>query len=104
MKSNPSYTELELATGLKNNEREAYELFYDEYAPAMYGVILRLVLTEHDSKAVLIEAFQQFRRIMTTCESENNSIFLVALNISTKLAKQFIETGRMIKAEGTDDL
>ncbi|MEO6283221.1 MAG: hypothetical protein ABIO93_07530 [Dyadobacter sp.] len=101
MKNGLLYTGEELAIGLKDNDRTAYEYFYDRYGPAMYGVIYRLVLKDEIANTVMIEAFLEFKIEMCKCEYKSGSILSVALNISRNKAHQYME---MLLISNEDEL
>ncbi len=57
MNTNNPYEEGELINLLKRKDMRAYDYFYDKYAPALFGFILRVVKNEEAANEVLHEIF-----------------------------------------------
>jgi RNA polymerase sigma-70 factor, ECF subfamily len=52
-------TDAELITGIRNRQRQAFDLFYDRYAQIIFNLCLRILKDETDAEDVVQEIFIQ---------------------------------------------
>jgi RNA polymerase sigma-70 factor (ECF subfamily) len=52
-------TDAELITGIRNRQRQAFDLFYDRYAQIIFNLCLRILKDETDAEDVVQEIFVQ---------------------------------------------
>jgi hypothetical protein len=57
-----SYTEEELIDLLKGDDEAAYVYLYDQYAPALLGVITRMILDKERANRLLVDVFIAIRQ------------------------------------------
>lgn len=97
MNNKSTFTENELVTLLKKNNREAFEYLYDRYSPALYGIILKIVKDDEKAADVMQDAFLKIWKNMESYNSDKGSLFTWILNVSRNTA---IDKLRMdVKAE-----
>ncbi len=86
MKQKNKYTEQELVTLLKSGNKEAFDLLYDNYSSALFGIISRIVSSEENAQDVLQDAFVKIWKNISRYESSKGSLFTWMLNISRNSA------------------
>jgi RNA polymerase sigma-70 factor (ECF subfamily) len=79
---NKTYTEQELVALLKSGSKEAFDVLYKNYAPALYGIISRIVKSDETAQDVLQETFVRVWRKMASYDSSKGSLFTWLLNIA----------------------
>lgn len=93
-KTEVRYREDELVMQLRNNSRTAFEYLYDNYSPALYGIILKIVKDEERASDVLQDSFLKIWRNIDKYWPEKGTLFTWMLNVArnTAIDKQRIET------------
>ncbi|TLV01033.1 RNA polymerase sigma factor [Dyadobacter luticola] len=81
-----TYTEHELVTLLKSNNRGAFEYLYDHYSSALYGIILKITKDEDRAADVMQDAFLKIWRNIQSYNSEKGTLFTWILNIARNTA------------------
>jgi len=81
-----TYTEKELISSLKNNNRDAFEYLYDHYAPALYGIILKIVKDEEKAADVMQDAFLKIWKNISGYNVEKGTLFTWILNVARNTA------------------
>ena len=85
--TNPSVlTEDELVSRLFKQDREAFAYLYDNYAPALYGIIFRIVQKEEIARDVLQECFLKIWSNFTQYDKTKGRLFTWTVNIARNLA------------------
>ncbi len=71
---------------LRANDKEAISLIYDHYAPALYGVVLRMVGDEETAQDVLQESLVKCWKNATSYNPSKAKLFTWLLNITRNTA------------------
>ncbi|KAA6438312.1 RNA polymerase sigma factor [Dyadobacter flavalbus] len=80
------FTENELVTLLKTNNKAAYEYLYDHYAPALYGIVRKIVKDDSRADDVMQDSFIKIWKHMASYDAEKGSLFTWMLNITRRTA------------------
>ncbi len=86
MDTNNPYQEIELIDLLRQKDIRAYDYFYDKYAPALYGFILRIVKKEETANDVLHEIFTTIWFKINDYNPEKQRLFSWLLKITRDAA------------------
>lgn len=78
--------EHDILVALRNGDRQALGQLYDQYAPALFGLALRLTESEQRATTVLQEAFRQIWSRAARLEPGKTDLFAWAVDITKKLA------------------
>lgn len=81
-----TYTEVELVNGLKARDQQIFGYLYDNYAPALYGVVLKVLSDETMASDVLQEVFVKIWRSIEKYDVEKGRLFTWMLNIARNTA------------------
>lgn len=81
-----TYTEVELVNGLKARDQQIFGYLYDNYAPALYGVVLKVLNDETIASDVLQEVFVKIWRSIEKYDVEKGRLFTWMLNIARNTA------------------
>ncbi len=84
--SNLSVSEEELILLLQQKNRKGFALLYDRYAPALYGVVLKIVRTEEVAQDVLQDSFVKIWKKMEAYNADKGTLFTWILNIARNTA------------------
>jgi RNA polymerase sigma-70 factor, ECF subfamily len=76
----------ELVSRLFKQDREAFAYLYDNYAPALYGIIFRIVQKEEIARDVLQECFLKIWSNFTQYDKTKGRLFTWTVNIARNLA------------------
>jgi RNA polymerase sigma-70 factor (ECF subfamily) len=71
---------------LKNKDQRGFTILYDNYAAALYGIILKVVKAEEVAADVMQEAFVKIWKNIEAYEKGKGTLFTWILNISRNLA------------------
>lgn len=77
---------------LKSGDRKAMEILYDDYSPALYGVILRIVGSEETAEDVLQDAFVKIWKKSASYDASKGRLFTWILNIARNSAIDMIRS------------
>ena len=90
------YSEEELVTSLKQNERKAFEHLYDSYSAALYSVVHKIVRDDEKAEDVMQDAFLKIWRHIASYNPEKGRLFTWMINIARNTAIDAIrsENGR----------
>ena len=86
MNNKSAFTESELVSMLKQNNREAFEYLYDHYSSALYGIILKIVKDQDKAADVMQDAFLKIWKNMGSYNQEKGSLFTWILNVARNSA------------------
>ena len=98
--------EAELVQRLRARDETALSLFYDRYAPALYGVILRIVKKEDEAEDVLQEALVKIWNSFASYDSTKGRLYTWVLNICRNLSIDKIRSRQhrvSSRTQGLDD-
>jgi RNA polymerase sigma factor (sigma-70 family) len=76
------YSEDELIALLKNKDTAAFGVLYDNYSPAMYGVITRIVPAEEIAQDILQNVFIKIWKSFESYDATKGRLFTWMLNIA----------------------
>jgi len=84
---------------LHQNDKQVMAIIYDQYAPALYGVVLRIVKTEAAAEDVMQDAFVKIWKNGTKYNSSKGTLFTWMLNITRNTAIDKIRSAGYRKNE-----
>ncbi len=79
--SNIQANEADLITGLQRHDKNVLAQVYERYAPALFGVISRLVNDDHLAEDILQEAFVKIWHNATAYDATKGRLYTWMLNI-----------------------
>lgn len=80
------YREDELVVLLKSNDKAAYEYLYDKYAPALYGIVCKIVKDDCIASDVLQESFVKIWVHIAHYDPDKGTLFTWILNVTHRTA------------------
>jgi len=80
------FAESQIVEMLHQNDKQAIAVIYDHYAPALYGVVVRIVQSEEIAQDVMQDAFVKIWKKGTTYDSTKGTLFTWLLNITRNTA------------------
>ncbi|OQP64969.1 RNA polymerase subunit sigma-70 [Niastella vici] len=81
-----TYTEQELVSLLRNRDNKAYAYLYDNYASALYSIILQIVSDGELTNDVLQEVFVNIWRRIEQYDATKGRLFTWMMNIARNAA------------------
>lgn len=79
-------TEHDLIALLKSKDRQAYSYLYDNYAGALYGIIMKVLNKEEAAKDVLQEVFVKIWQHIDSYDAAKGRLYTWMLNIARNAA------------------
>lgn len=92
-------TEKNIVEMLHQNDKQVMAIIYDQYAPALYGVVLRIVQSEAIAEDVIQDAFVKIWKNGKTYNSSKGTLFTWMLNITRNTAIDKIRSKGFRKSE-----
>ena len=86
MNATVTYTEEELIQLLKGQSRQAFNYLYTNYAPALYGVIYKVLEDEQTSQDVLQDVFVKIWNNIAQYNPDKGRLYTWLLNIARNSA------------------
>jgi len=80
------FAESQIVEMLYQNDKRVIAIIYDQYAPSLYGVVLRIVQSEEVAQDVMQDAFLKVWKKGTTYNSTKGTLFTWLLNITRNTA------------------
>jgi RNA polymerase sigma factor (sigma-70 family) len=77
-----TYTEQELVSLLRNRDNKAYAYLYDNYASALYSIILQIVSDDELANDVMQEVFVNIWRRIEQYDATKGRLFTWMMNIA----------------------
>lgn len=96
--------EPELVTQLKQKDHTALAYLYDHYAPALYGVIKRIVKTEDVAEEILQDTFVKIWDKIYSYDQRKGRLFTWILNIARNLSIDKLRSKEFSHKNKTDQL
>jgi RNA polymerase sigma-70 factor (ECF subfamily) len=94
------YTEEELVQLLKNKSRTAFSYLYDNYAPVLNGIILKVIYDENTAKDVLQDVFVKIWNGIDQYDALKGRIYTWMINIARNAAIDKLRSkGEIMKAK-----
>jgi len=84
--------EKELVRLLRQREKRGFSLLYDQYSPALYGVVRKIVRSEELAQDVLQDAFVKIWKSIESYDSSKGTLFTWILNVARNTAIDRIRT------------
>ena len=78
--------EAELIELLKAKDKSGFSMLYDNYAPALYGIVLKIVRIEETAQDVLQDCFVKIWKNIESYNSDKGTLFTWILNIARNTA------------------
>jgi len=91
--------EKDIVKMLHQNDKQVMAIIYDQYAPALYGVVLRIVKTEAAAEDVMQDSFVKIWKNGTKYNSSKGTLFTWMLNITRNTAIDKIRSAGFRKSE-----
>ncbi|WP_126243296.1 RNA polymerase sigma factor [Chitinophaga rhizosphaerae] len=98
----PKYTEDELVQLLKQRDESAFRYLYDNYSPALYGVIYSIVPEGHTAQDVLQDSFVKIWRLIGQYEPAKGRLFTWMHNIARSGAIDAVRSAAWRNARKTE--
>lgn len=76
--------EVEFVLRLKRRDTSAFSILYDNYAPALYGLILENVTEKENAERVLQDVFIHIWKNVDVYSSSKGTLLIWMLNIARK--------------------
>ncbi|MCW3467494.1 RNA polymerase sigma factor [Chitinophaga nivalis] len=81
-----TYTEAELVHGLRARDQKIFSYLYDQYSPALYGVIVKVLNDDSSAGDILQEVYLKIWRHIDTYDEAKGRLFTWMLNIARNTA------------------
>lgn len=94
----------ELAERLKRQEKEAMTVLYDQYADALYGVIVRIVKKEEAAAEVLNDALLRIWNKAESYDPAKARLFTWMMQIARNMAIDKVRSKEFSQAKKTEDI
>ncbi|MFK7905523.1 MAG: RNA polymerase sigma factor [Chitinophagales bacterium] len=105
MKDNsPKISEEQLVTLLKAHNKVAMGMLYDNYAAALYGIIMRITQSKHHSENILQDSFVKIWKNIQSYDASKGRLFTWMLNIARNTAIDFTRSKGFRKTSKTDSI
>jgi RNA polymerase sigma-70 factor, ECF subfamily len=85
-KSTQKISEAELVDWLQRKDKKGFEMLYDNYSPALYGVITKIVRSEEVAADVLQDTFVKIWQRIDSYDASKGRLFTWILNIARNTA------------------
>lgn len=89
---------------LLSRDTKAFEYLFDNYAGAIYGIIVRIIIDETIAQEVLHDAFLRFWEKIDQYDDSKGRLFTWMANISRNLSIDRLRSREVKKAGKTDSL
>lgn len=80
------FAESQIVEMLHQNDRQVIAIIYDQYAPSLYGIVVRIVQSEEIAQDVMQDAFVKIWKKGTTYNATKGTLFTWLLNITRNTA------------------
>ncbi len=98
-----SRQERELLEGIQKGDPAAVAGLFDRYAPALLGVISRIVSDHQTAESLLLAAFLRIRAELPACDPEKVRLFTWMLGIARKTALESLATVPPAEIRGAEN-
>ncbi len=85
-RANPFVPEEMLIEKLKKRDQIAFQWLYDQYSPALYGVVKRIVQDDEQAKDLLQDIFVKIWKNLDSYDPAKGRLFTWLLNVSRNTA------------------
>ncbi len=97
---NGHFNERELIEGIRRGDVQAFGRLYDRYAPALYGVILKMVGDAETAETILQKSFLKINALLTDSKEFSQPLFHSLLQIARSTAQSVKVKGNEKSEEG----
>lgn len=97
-------SQAELIDQLLQRDRKAFERLYDDYSPAIYGLVLKVLRDEALAEDALQDAFVRIWQKIHTYDESKGRLFTWMLNVARNIAIDKLRANTSRKAELTTSL
>lgn len=98
------YSEPDLILLLKGKDQRGYNYLYDNYAPALYGIIVKIIGDREEATDVLQECFIEIWKSIENYDSTKGRLFTWMLQITRNAAIDFARSAPEKKGKRTNRL
>ncbi len=102
--NSPKISEEQLVTLLKAHNKLAMGMLYDNYAAALYGIIMRITQSKHHSENILQDVFIKIWKNIQSYDASKGRLFTWMLNIARNTAIDFTRSKGFRKTSKTDSI
>lgn len=102
--SKSSYTELQLQDMLHSGDPAQFQILYDRFSDALYGILLRIVHEEEQAEDLLQEAFLKIWQQASKYNGEKGTLFTWMLNVTRNLALDKLRSAEYSRKQQTFSL
>ncbi len=81
-----------LVAGLRNREESVMTALYDQYAAALYGILLRIVNDEEKAQDVLQDSFVKIWKSGASYDSGKGTLFTWMLNVARNTGIDYLRS------------
>ena len=96
-------SEHDLIALLQKNEKGAFEFLYDRYAPALYGIICKLVEDKWLANEILKKSFVQIWHQLAKVQPLSCNLFLLMHNITRDTTMEELNTTISMQTDLKED-
>lgn len=95
--------QLDLVERIKSGEKKSFEILYDQYAPALYGITLKILQQDAQSaQDSLQDSFVKIWKNISSYNESKGSIFTWMLTITRRTALDKLESIKNKKIQNLD--
>lgn len=77
---------------LLRRDQQAFQWLYDQYSPALYGVVLRIVRDEEQAQDLLQDIFVKIWKNLDAYDAEKGRLFTWMLNVARNTAIDYLRS------------
>ena len=92
MKNTSSFPEDELVAALKERSQKAYATLYDNYAPALLGIICKVVKDSNEAENLLQDTFVKVWKNIDSYDASRGRLFTWLLQIARNTALSYLRS------------
>lgn len=100
-RSQPFVSEEVLVAKLTQRDQKAFHWLYDQYSPALYGVVLKIVRDDELAQDLVQDIFIKIWKNLDSYDSDKGRLFTWLLNIARNTAIDSLRSKRSSQQAGT---
>lgn len=93
-----------LIDSLKKRDQAAFSYLYDNYAGALYGVIIKIIGKEEEANDLLQEAFVKIWKNIESYDETKGRLYTWMLNITRNTAIDLLRSSKFKQSRSTDNI
>lgn len=98
------FNEAQLIDSLKGRDQSAFSYLYDNYAAALYGVIIKIIGREEAANDLLQESFVKIWKNIATYDESKGRLYTWMLNITRNTAIDLLRSSKFKQSRSTDNI